>query len=76
MAEIWQHIDAALADASTLATELKRLRAELADTHLNRANLAAAALATIHAYRDGEHDPLSYLHDELKAQVYPVRERS
>jgi hypothetical protein len=35
---------------------------------LDRANLAAAAFATIAAHQDGEPDPLSYLRDELGAQ--------
>jgi hypothetical protein len=39
--------------------------AELDDTRLDRANLLAAARATIGAYLDGESDPLCYLRDEL-----------
>jgi predicted DNA-binding ribbon-helix-helix protein len=45
--------------------EVIRLRAELDDTRLDRANLLAAARATIGAYLDGESDPLCYLRDEL-----------
>ena len=58
------------------SAEITRLRAELADARLDRANLAAAALATIAAHADGEPDPLSYLRDELRAQGYdPSRGR-
>ena len=49
----------------TLSVEVIRLRAELDDTRLDRANLLAAARATIGAYLDGESDPLCYLRDEL-----------
>ena len=68
LAEIWQHLESALADTPTLSAEINRLRAELADTHLDRANLLAAARAVIRAYLDGEFDPLSYLRDELQAR--------
>jgi hypothetical protein len=68
LADIWRLIDAALADAPTLSAEITRLRAELDDTRLDRANLMAAARATIGAYLDGEPDPLSYLRDELAAR--------
>lgn len=67
--ELWQQIDAALGDAPGLASEVSRLRAELAGTRLDRANLTAAAQATIAAYREGESDPLCYLRDELRAQA-------
>jgi hypothetical protein len=65
LADIWQYIDTALADAPTLSAEVTRLRAELDHTRLDRANLLAAARATIGAYLDGESDPLCYLRDEL-----------
>jgi hypothetical protein len=68
LAEIWQQLQAALADAPALATEITRFRAELADTRLDRANLLAAARAVITAHLDGEPDPLSYLRDELAAR--------
>jgi hypothetical protein len=42
----------------------------MAGARLDRANLAAAALASIAAQHDGEPDPLSYLRDELRAQGY------
>ena len=67
-ADLWQQLTAAFADAPALAAEITRLRAELADIRLDRATLAAAALATIAAHHDGEPDPLSYLRDELRAQ--------
>jgi hypothetical protein len=67
-ADIWQHLHAALADTPSLAAEITRLRANLAGVRLDRANLAAAALAAIAAHYDGEPDPLCYLRDELRAQ--------
>jgi hypothetical protein len=67
-ARIWQYLTDALADTPALITEITRLRALIAEERLDRANLAAAALATISAHRDGEPDPLSYLRDELAAQ--------
>ena len=69
-ADVWHSLTAAFADAPVLAAEITELRAELAGVRLDRANLAAAALATITAHQDGEPDPLSYLRDELRAQGY------
>jgi hypothetical protein len=66
--DIWHYLDSAFADTPALADEITRLRADLAGTRLDRANLAAAALAAIAAHDDSEPDPLSYLHDELRAQ--------
>jgi len=68
LAEIWQQLEAALADTPALSVEITRLRAELAGTRLDRANLLAAARAVITAHLDGESDPLSYLRDELQAR--------
>jgi hypothetical protein len=68
LAEIWQQLEAALADTPALAAEITRLRADLAGTRLDRANLLAAARAVISAYLDGEPDPLCYLRDELAAR--------
>jgi hypothetical protein len=68
MAEIWNHIRLALSDVPILSAEITQLRAELDETHLDRANLLAAARATIAAHHDGESDPLSYLRDELAAR--------
>jgi hypothetical protein len=67
-ARIWDLVTAALADTPALTAEVMKLRAQLAEERLDRANLAAAALATISAHRDGEPDPLSYLRDELTGQ--------
>jgi hypothetical protein len=67
LAPAWQHIQAALADARDLATEVARLAAELATARLRHANAVAAMRATIAAQRDGEPDPLYYLRDELNA---------
>ena len=63
----WLHVQAALADARDLATEVTRLRAELAAVRLWHANALAAMRATIGAQRDGEPDPLYYIRDELSA---------
>jgi hypothetical protein len=71
-ADVWRNLVAAFSDAPDLAAEIVRLRIELADSRLNRANLAAAAQATINAHNDGEPDPLFYLRDELRTQGYAV----
>ena len=63
----WQYIETALADTRDLATEVARLTAELAAARLGHANALAAMRATIAAQRDGEPDPMYYLHDELHA---------
>jgi hypothetical protein len=68
LAEIWRQLEAALADTPTLSAEITRLRAELAGTRLDRANLLAAARAVITAHSDGEPDPLSYLREELQTR--------
>lgn len=68
LAEVWQQLEAALADAPDLSAEISRLRDELADIRMDRANLLAAARAVISAHLDGEPDPLSYLRDELAAR--------
>ena len=65
--DMWRHLDAALADAATLAAQVTRLSAELERTRLDRANLRAAMRATLAAHADGEPDPLWYLRDELSA---------
>jgi len=67
LAAAWQHLQAALADTRDLATEVTRLRAELAAVRLWHANALAAMRATIGAQRDGEPDPLYYIRDELNA---------
>jgi hypothetical protein len=71
-AKIWEYLIDALADTPALTAEITQLRALIAEERLDRANLAAAALATISAHRDGEADPLSYLRDELTAQGYQL----
>jgi CelD/BcsL family acetyltransferase involved in cellulose biosynthesis len=68
LAEIWRQLEAALADTPALSAEITRLRAELAGTRLDRANLLAAARAVITAHLDGESDPLAYLRDELQTR--------
>ena len=75
-ADIWRYLATAFADVPALAAEITRLRAELTGARLDRANLAAAALATISAHREGEPDPLSYLRDELRAQEHTLRGRA
>jgi len=57
----------ALADVPVLLAEIARGRTLLALTRAEYADLLAAARATIAAHRDGERDPLYYLHDELAA---------
>jgi hypothetical protein len=49
----------------SLAAENARLRGELAAARLLAANHLAAIRAALGAARDGEPDPLGYLHDEL-----------
>jgi hypothetical protein len=72
---IWQYLTDALADTPALVIEITRLRAQVAEERLDRANLAAAALAAIGAHRDREPDPLSYVRDELAAQGHNLHPR-
>jgi hypothetical protein len=51
-----------------LTDQIRRLRGRLARALTDLGNLTAAARATLGAQRDGEHDPLYYLRDELRAQ--------
>lgn len=74
-AETLRCVERALADLAALADEIVRLRTELDKTRLERANLAAAALAAISAIRDGEPYGLLYLADELTAQGYDLARR-
>ncbi len=67
LAEIWRLLEDALSDVPALSAEVTRLSAEVQHARLDRANLLAAARATIAAHHDGEPDPLSYLRDELDA---------
>lgn len=67
LSEIWRLLNDALNDVPALSAEIARLSAEVQHARLNRANLLAAARATIAAHHEGEPDPLSYLRDELKA---------
>ena len=69
LADIWQYLKDAVNDLTALTTEVTRLAAELQNARLDRANLLAAARATIAAHHDGEPDHLSYLRDELNAQM-------
>ncbi|GII01775.1 hypothetical protein [Planobispora takensis] len=65
LADLWQHVFAALDDTFTLIAEVARLRADLARARHSRANLIAAARATLSAHHEGESDHLWYLRDEL-----------
>jgi hypothetical protein len=65
--ESLRRIAAALADTPSLITEITRARRE-------RANLAAAARATLAAYNEGEPDPLFYVRDELHQDPYQSRQ--
>ena len=69
-ADIWHYLAAAFMDTPALTSEVASLRAELVETRLDLANLAAAARAAIAAHFDAEPDPLSYLRDELRAQGF------
>jgi len=68
LADVWQALNSALVDEATLILEITGLRAEVMNMRLHRANLIAAGLATLHAFRDGEDDALFYLRDELDSQ--------
>jgi hypothetical protein len=70
LADVWRHVQKALADTPTLVEEINALRAELTNVRLDWANLVAAMRATINAHHDGENDPLPYLRDELLTQGY------
>lgn len=65
--DVWRHLDGALNDVLALSAEVTRLAGELQAARLDRANLLAAARATIAAEAEGERDPLCYLRDELDA---------
>ncbi|MEO3876669.1 hypothetical protein ABGB18_48630 [Nonomuraea sp. B12E4] len=67
--DLWQHVTTALQDTPVLVAEVFRLRAEISKYRLSRANLIAAMRATLHADAEGEHDPLSYLRNELADQA-------
>jgi hypothetical protein len=69
LTDIWQYLENALGDVPLLAAEITRLSTEVQNTRLDRANLHAAARATISAYHEGEPDPLSYLRDELDSRT-------
>lgn len=67
-AELWQQVDAALADLPVLGPAIARLTAELTAARADRANLLAAMRAAVAAQADGEADPLYYLRDEMDAR--------
>jgi hypothetical protein len=69
LADIWRYLQNAFSDIPKLAAEVTRLATELNNTRLDRANLLAAAHATIAAHHEGEADPLAYLRDELNAHT-------
>jgi hypothetical protein len=74
LGQLWQPIEGSLSDVPVLIAEIIRLRREIRAGRLDRANLTAAARATLAALtaaaagRDTEPDPLWYLRDELAAQ--------
>jgi serine/threonine protein kinase HipA of HipAB toxin-antitoxin module len=70
--DIWRTLAAAFSDVPALSAEVVQLRADLAGARLDRANLAAAALAAVAAHEEGEPDPLSYVRDELQAQGHDI----
>ncbi|WP_459802611.1 hypothetical protein [Herbidospora sp. RD11066] len=59
---------AILAAVPILCDEIERLDEALTALRLDHHNLTASALATLAADREGEHDPLYYVRDELSAQ--------
>jgi hypothetical protein len=69
--DIWGYLTEALNDVPALSAEIARLSDALRRARLDRANLIAAAHATIAADHDHERDPLSYLRDELDALASP-----
>jgi hypothetical protein len=71
LADVWSYLHSALNDSLALAAEVERLATELQRARLDRANLLAAARATLSASSDGEADPLYYLRDELDALTTP-----
>ena len=71
LADIWPYLHDALNDVPVLAAEVKRLAEELHSARLDRANLLAAARATLAASREREPDPFYYLRDELDALTTP-----
>ncbi|MFI0350388.1 hypothetical protein [Actinomadura sp. 9N407] len=66
--DLWLRVHAALTDTPALLAELNRLAAEVITVRRDRANLVAAARATLKAEHDAEPDALYYLRDELRAQ--------
>ncbi|GAA0914157.1 hypothetical protein [Nonomuraea longicatena] len=70
---IWEYLASVLADSQALINELAHLRTELTRVRRSRADLLAAAQATLTATRDGERDPLYYLRDEIAAQHSDTR---
>jgi hypothetical protein len=58
----------AVADIPVLLAEIRRARSLVTVGRARYADLLAAARATLAAHRDGEADPLYYLHDELNAR--------
>jgi hypothetical protein len=74
LSRLWLHSPTGRKIARTLdlipvlATQVSRLRDRLARAVSDLGNLTAAGRATLGAQRDGEHDPLYYLRDELHAQ--------
>ncbi len=63
LAALWT----AAADVPVLLAEIGRLQSLLVLARVRHADLHAAARAAIAAERDGEHDPLWYIRDELAA---------
>ncbi len=75
LADLWQQVTHSLSDIPILIDEISRLQGQLVIVRLRRADLAAAGLATLTAYDDGEPEPLSYLRDELDHQGFGSQRR-
>lgn len=58
-------VTTAMADIGHLLIQITVLYAALQSARLQSANRLAAIRAALHAYDDGEDDPLAYLRDEL-----------
>ncbi len=75
LADLWQQVTHSLSDVPILIAEITRLGGELTSGRLDRADLAAAGLATLAAWHDGEPDHLSYLRGELDLQGFGSQRR-
>ncbi|GAA0986511.1 hypothetical protein GCM10009555_064110 [Acrocarpospora macrocephala] len=71
LADLWNSLHAALDDIPALCAEILRMRDDMTALYHSRADLLAAARATLSADHAGETDPLYYLRDELTQHTPP-----